>query len=173
MFGIDLTRSNASSRRQLPDPETLSSRNVKMMKEWIGECKENHGESCQFQDHWVPTRLLYLGPDATSLPQLMTTAAHDCKEVKYATLSHLWGEKPDESCPLQCLESNLEEFSAGIELDQLNANFKDAIAVCRALEIQHLWIDALCIVQDSEEDREREAAFIHKVFRNSEVTLVA
>ena len=64
--------------------------------------------------------------------------------IKYAALSHILGTEPDKyGLPLRCDESNLEELKAGIEADQLNGSFHDAIAVCRALGIRYVWIDAL------------------------------
>ncbi|CAM1506077.1 Fc.00g057180.m01.CDS01 [Cosmosporella sp. VM-42] len=170
----DLTGSTPTSRRQLPDSMTLSPRNVEMMKHWVDDCKSSHGVHCQFEDTWKPTRLLDLGTKGTDLPRLVELARDPETKAKYAALSHIWGNESGKySPPLQCDESNLEEFKAGIGTDQINGSFRDAIAVCRALDIRYLWIDALCIIQDAPEDWAREASQVHKVFGHAELTIVA
>ncbi|KAK4969133.1 hypothetical protein LTR42_009412 [Elasticomyces elasticus] len=51
--------------------------------------------------------------------------------------------------------------------------FQDAIVVAKALDIQYLWIDALNIIQDDEEDWQREAAMMADIYRNAYVVLCA
>ncbi|KAF1997438.1 HET-domain-containing protein [Amniculicola lignicola CBS 123094] len=51
--------------------------------------------------------------------------------------------------------------------------FKDAIKFSRRLSIRHLWIDALCILQDSTDDWDREASAMAEVYANSHLTLAA
>jgi hypothetical protein len=55
----------------------------------------------------------------------------------------------------------------------LPKTFKDAVVITRKLRIQYLWIDSLCIIQDDQEDWEREAAKMASVYHNSEVTIAA
>lgn len=42
--------------------------------------------------------------------------------------------------------------------------FQDAVAITRSLGVQYLWIDSLCILQDSREDWETEAANMKRVY---------
>lgn len=53
------------------------------------------------------------------------------------------------------------------------ATIKDAVVLTRALGICYLWIDALCIIQDSKEDWETESALMANIYRHSTVTIVA
>ncbi|KAK1059820.1 hypothetical protein LTR74_012337 [Friedmanniomyces endolithicus] len=87
----------------------------------------------------------------------------------YATLSHCWGKV----AALRMLESNHEEFLLGIKLSSLSRTFQDAIAVTRSLRIRYLWIDSLCIMQDSKEDWHNEAACMKDVYNNSCCNLAA
>ncbi len=67
----------------------------------------------------------------------------------YMTLSHCWGNNPI----LALLEENVTTFlHVGITFDALSKTFQDAINVTRALGISYIWIDSLCIIQDSRED---------------------
>ncbi|KAL9607138.1 MAG: hypothetical protein Q9167_007921 [Letrouitia subvulpina] len=89
--------------------------------------------------------------------------------LKYAALSHCWGGQG--SFKLQT--SNLSSLTKGIQVDQLPKTFQDAIQVCKYLRIQFLWIDSLCILQDSKDDWRKNAAAMYDFYHNSEVTLFA
>lgn len=52
-------------------------------------------------------------------------------------------------------------------------NFQDAVAVTRHLGIEYIWIDSLCIIQDSAKDWQREAATMDQVYKHAYVTLAA
>lgn len=60
-----------------------------------------------------------------------------------------------------------------IPLDSLPQNFQDAVVTVRALGLRYLWIDALCIIQDSAKDWEIEAARMNDVYGSAYLTLVA
>ena len=51
--------------------------------------------------------------------------------------------------------------------------FRDAIAITRGLGYRYLWIDSLCILQDSPEDWKRESANMGYIYKNSVPTITA
>lgn len=51
--------------------------------------------------------------------------------------------------------------------------FQDAIAISRKLRIEYLWIDALCIIQDDEDDWRREIALMEYVYGGSYLNIAA
>jgi hypothetical protein len=61
----------------------------------------------------------------------------------------------------------------GIPLDDFPKTLRDAILVTRGLGIQYLWIDALCILQDSPKDWSIEAGQMKNVYREAVVTISA
>jgi Heterokaryon incompatibility protein (HET) len=69
--------------------------------------------------------------------------------------------------------NNLEERRAQIDFDTLPACFKDTMEVALALGIRYVWIDSLCIIQDDEQDWDREAFLMSQVYRNATVTFLA
>ncbi|PQE20504.1 hypothetical protein CJF30_00001818 [Rutstroemia sp. NJR-2017a BBW] len=62
---------------------------------------------------------------------------------------------------------------SGFLISQISTVAREAIAVCRALKLRYLWIDALCIVQDDKSDWERESAAMGSVYRYSYLTICA
>ncbi len=84
-------------------------------------------------------------------------------------LSHCWGGKT----PLQTTKSTFEENQAALHFDGSSKTFNDAVSVTKQLGLRYLWIDSLCIVQDSKEDWESEAAKMCEVYNNATVTIAA
>ena len=60
-----------------------------------------------------------------------------------------------------------------IDVDDLPLNFQDTINLTSRLGVQYLWIDALCIIQDSKDDWEAEAAKMGAYYKNSWLTVAA
>ncbi|ROV95691.1 hypothetical protein VMCG_07633 [Cytospora schulzeri] len=91
---------------------------------------------------------------------------------EYWTLSHRWG---DPKKILQLLSGNPENntisnerrFRIGISIKELSPTFRDAMEVVDKLGYRYIWIDSLCIFQDSSSDWEQEARTMKDVYGNS------
>ncbi|KAI7773289.1 tol protein [Diaporthe eres] len=94
-------------------------------------------------------------------------------DVQYACPSHCWGKNPADT--IRTTKQTLESFKEGITESNLNVNFRDAIDVCRALDIKYLWIDSPCITQDQKgkEDWNNQAAKMAEYYKNAHVTIAA
>jgi hypothetical protein len=65
-------------------------------------------------------------------------------------------------------------MTENIPFDSLPETIKDAIKVTRALGIQFLWVDALCIIQEGEdEDKIREIGVMGRLYKNAAITIFA
>jgi len=53
--------------------------------------------------------------------------------------------------------SNSEALHSNIDMKTLCKSFQDAIQIARQLGYSYLWIDSLCIIQDSEVDWVKES----------------
>lgn len=95
------------------------------------------------------------------------------QEGYYVTLSHRWGSRPEKLTQLR--KSNIRDFQQAILVDSLPQTFQDAINFARRLspDIRYLWIDSLCILQDDEDDWNKESAQMHEVYRKSYCNLSA
>jgi Heterokaryon incompatibility protein (HET) len=83
-------------------------------------------------------------------------------------LSHCWGG----STPVMTTIANIDKFRNRIP-PPLPKTFADAVEVTRALGIQYLWIDSLCIIQDSPGDWSNEASLMASVYSSAYVTIAA
>jgi hypothetical protein len=88
---------------------------------------------------------------------------------EYTALSHCWGGN---ITPL-LTTTTLATFGKSLPYDELPANFRDAITITRELGIRYLWIDSLCILQDSPQDWEEESKKMGDVYGNSTLTISA
>ena len=136
---------------------------------WIATCRSRHHQCNQWVEDppYHASRLLDLGESAVTTA-IRVIAVADSQEP-YATLSHRWG---DQSFP-RLLSSTLAAFEQNIPLAILPPTWVDAILVTRTLGLRYLWIDALCILQDSPEDWNKEAALMHRIYSNSFCNIAA
>jgi len=177
----DLDSQETSRRGRLPSDESLSDDNINMIQGWASDCESYH-LPCRVPASaaWRPTRLLHVGSNVGAGPEprdprlVETGALTDCtKALRYAALSHMWGDVQESAPPLQAMNYNYADLKDGISLGRLPRNFADAVETCRRLGIEYIWIDSLCIIQDSKEDWKREAATMHMVYKNAFITIAA
>jgi len=67
--------------------------------------------------------------------------------------------------------ASLQAFQEGIALEDLPGTIQDAVEITRAMGIKFLWVDALCILQDSEVDVSHELARMKHYYRNALLTI--
>ena len=67
----------------------------------------------------------------------------------------------------------MSAYMEHIDLTMLPQTIRDAIYVTHRLEIDLLWTDSLCIIQDSPEDKHRELISMRNVYRNAYLTIDA
>lgn len=94
-------------------------------------------------------------------------AAEVKDQAAYITLSHCWGT----SQPVRLLNSSYDELRTRIRYDILPKTFQDTVTTTRALGIQYLWIDSLCIIQDLKQDWEEQCTSMKDVYGASLVTI--
>ncbi|OBT67476.1 hypothetical protein VE03_03084 [Pseudogymnoascus sp. 23342-1-I1] len=170
-FVLAASRENPASRQfrwtRSLDPLSLESQAT--IKGWINECKSSH-QYCKMPSHQtLPTRLIDVQP---SNPRLVFTAG---QTGTYATLSYCWGLSPSNplasmyTTTLATLSSRMSEML----FTDIPKTLQDAIHVTRALGLKYLWIDALCIIQDSPADVAHEIGTMHAVYGNCEIAISA
>ncbi|KAK3955195.1 heterokaryon incompatibility protein-domain-containing protein [Pseudoneurospora amorphoporcata] len=115
----------------------------------------------------IPTRLVDVGEVAPGQPapppRLFLPPTH-CSQLQYLTLSHSWAKSKQS---LNLLTENLKELQVGIPLTAVSQAFRDAIDITRRLGHRYIWINSLCLIQNSREDWEREAVTMGHVYGNS------
>lgn len=129
---------------------------------WCNDCSAQH-EHCSRtnnrEEAWLPSRVIDVGPpDGQSKPRLYDSRG--CTG-KYITLTHRWTALTEDSGTTR---SNFQKRKISIDVTELSKMFQDAVEVTRRLRIQYLWIDALCILQDSQEDWNTDAKNMASIY---------
>ncbi len=90
-------------------------------------------------------------------------------DIRYMTLSHCWGLKRS----LVLEKSTSSALQNGIPVKELPKTFREVVQLTQQLGIYYIWIDALCIFQDWDEDWRIEAATMSEVYSNSFLNIAA
>lgn len=130
---------------------------------WLQDCCQTHAE-CSRRPSSLPTRVIDIGTSEDNVPRLYVTQREN---EPYVALSHCWGG----DIPGKLLDALMYIYEAGLPMNQLPQNFLDAIRVTRELGLRYLWIDALCIIQDSAEDWKAEASKMASLYSPALVTV--
>jgi hypothetical protein len=146
-----------------------SDRTFEIAKQWLDDCIHNHDVCLASQTNALPARLLDLQTESGT-PRLINCGGMEAKTTSYACLSYCWGQEPQ---PLLLTIENLSTLKMQIPLDSLPKTLKDAITTTIRLGLRYLWVDALCIVQDWDEDKATEISRMGQIYTNAHVTIAA
>jgi hypothetical protein len=113
----------------------------------------------------MPTRVI----DVTRKGQEPRLHLTNGRKGEWVTLSHCWGKEGF----LATLTTNIDSHLERILLSDLPPNFQDAIMITRKLGYQYLWIDSLCIIQDSLEDWRVESVKMGSIYKNGALNISA
>ncbi|KAI0884554.1 HET-domain-containing protein [Annulohypoxylon maeteangense] len=150
-----------------------------MISDWMTNCSSGH-ERCKSQvqsNRYKPTRLLQInirrGPFLRSLDTFQLVYGNQCpRGSSYVTLSHRWGKKPLDNT-LRLLKGTSKSLKKRNPIDKLPATFRDAMYIAHRFGSHYVWIDRLCIYQDSPEDWRNEAHTMRDVYRNASFCISA
>jgi hypothetical protein len=90
-------------------------------------------------------------------------------KVKYAALSYCWGGDPEQ----ETTEENYNQRLQGRDLNTLPRLLAEAVEFTALCGLEYIWIDALCIVQDRQSDREHELRKLPETYANAMFTILA
>ena len=150
--------------------ESLESFNT--LNHWLTTCISSHAGCTKpnMQPNALPLRMLDIDLDGCE-PIERICLRCDVWPSRYATLSHCWG--PDLQTIPRLLQKNLADCVQEIMLDTLPRTFTDAVVCASSLGIRYLWIDCLCIIQDSKEDWLQQSAMMAEIYSNALVNFAA
>ena len=143
---------------------------MKWIRRRLRRCKKRH-KKCREQRSLtrpMPTRLIAVKTPGSTYVHLEELGGG--KTEPYVALSYCWGGGQEN---IMTTRTNLLERLQNIPFENLPQTIKDAIIVTRELEYKYLWVDALCIVQDDEEDCAQEVSKMSLVYSGASLTISA
>ncbi|RFN52063.1 hypothetical protein FIE12Z_3615 [Fusarium flagelliforme] len=159
---------------------TNSGESFERARKWLNDCLSSH--SCPklgVTEVSLPKRLLAVDGAPESPIRLVETKGD---EYPYVCLSHRWGDPKHKQ--LKTTTRTVQSHMDKVEWHELPATFRDAVTVCRSMDIKYLWIDSLCIFQSFEDmtseelevtkqDFAQENSNMARTYRNSHFTISA
>lgn len=139
-------------------------------EKWLAECHSKHPRCQASISRFLPNRVLDVDvPGRPSIIRLVSTNTVLPPERKYAALSYCWGGPQ----PITTTTSTISAHQSQIFVESLPQTLRDAISVTRRMGLRHLWIDSLCIVQDSPIDVSREISLMPEYYSHAFFTICA
>jgi hypothetical protein len=137
----------------------------RVMQGYIEDCCQHH-RLCNLEKREViPTRLIRLSKEEHQ----KTYLCEPTSSVQFAALTYPWGTG-DQSCTYN---NNLVQRRDELIISQLPQTLQDAFHVARGLNLEYIWIDSLCIIQDDKDDWAREASTMADIYSGAYVVLLA
>lgn len=155
---------------------TASSDSFETARSWINMCSTHVDCSrsrlsfqASYGSNVGPARLLDVLAFGSSCEDARLIKAE--KSFRYVALSYCWGHNPDLEHTTR--KGSIARHTSRIEYHRLPRTLQDAIKITRELGFRYIWIDALCIIQDSTEDWAAESAKMGAVYSQSALTIAA
>lgn len=140
--------------------------NFQFIEGMLQHCIESHEKCFQSGTALSPKRLLSI--NAIDHDEIKLVERDDFG-IRYIALSHCWGTHQ----PIKTTSSNLSQMKINISWHKLSKVFQDTIKIARRLNVHWIWIDSLCIIQDSKSDWEIESSKMCDYYSNAWLTISA
>ncbi|MCJ1327708.1 hypothetical protein MMC10_004381 [Thelotrema lepadinum] len=142
--------------------------NYELFRQWLRVCETSHDHSSasEFKTDAMTIRLVDVQRKC-----LVEWNGSASEAPRFVALSYVWGKLQHE---VMLTTSELNEFERPGFFDRpLDKTIRDAIELVSRMGEKYLWVDALCILQDSLEDKAIQIPQMHKVYGKAILTIVA
>ncbi|KAH8672873.1 heterokaryon incompatibility protein-domain-containing protein, partial [Tricladium varicosporioides] len=123
------------------------------VKTWLSICDGSHGHFCSRGEAQASGLMVV---NCTSLR--VEPAPIDCR---YIALSYVWGDDSPGSITNPLLWPNLPR------------TVRDAIQVCREINVQYLWVDRYCIDQENDETKLIQIEQMDRIYNTAHCVIIA
>lgn len=113
----------------------------------------------------MPSRLLEINKSDGEMSIRLRKVGSDI--FRYVALSYCWGGPQTAATTTK----NIDDYLNYIDIASLPRTIQDAIFITSKLEITHLWIDSICIIQDDSEDKAQEIGRMSDIYSNAYLTI--
>ncbi|EME45740.1 hypothetical protein DOTSEDRAFT_52936 [Dothistroma septosporum NZE10] len=147
------------------DPSSTAA--IALVKKWLECCHTDHQECANTANAPLPTRTLDV--QSSTLTGDIKLYCSKSEQATYLALSYCWGG----IVPLHTTSHNLEDHKRSTPWTDLAPTFGDYARLARLLGVRYVWIDALCIIQDSAKDWDCQSAQMASIYSNTDLVLIA
>ena len=140
--------------------------NYKLFREWLRVCETKHKHPLPDADGEMSIRLIDVQRKC-----LVEWTGPTSNVPRFMALSYVWGKARQK---VMLTTRTLKKFKRHGFLEcELDETIRDSMELVLNMGERYLWVDALCILQDSAEDKAIQIPQMHKVYGRSILTIVA
>lgn len=145
----------------------------RLIQRWLDRCVHTH-RVCNEKtaSGYIPSRLVEFDYTSSSPTFCVVPREVITGEIQYLTLSHCWGSHLGEN-RLKLTQSTYERLVKKRPTSELPKTFREAGEVAARLGFRYLWIDSLCIFQDTESDWRAESTVMAEIYGNAYLNIAA
>ncbi|KAI1359788.1 heterokaryon incompatibility protein-domain-containing protein [Xylaria arbuscula] len=191
MMLMNIQVANTHPIRRLTSDVTFSQEAISNLRFWMELCSSSHQQCKNTQTSGsLPLRLIDVMPNepsrstsarslSESLSLTNTPGAHImptdgmAPDTPYLTLSHRWPTAPAFTLAKATEFLLQEDITSYLLRSDETVVFTHAIHVTRALGYRYLWIDAVCIMQDDEQEKTTEILRMDQIYARSTLNIAA
>ncbi|KAF8854543.1 HET-domain-containing protein, partial [Acephala macrosclerotiorum] len=147
--------------------------NMDLAKSWLEECVNLHGSLCENPgksndyERTAPQDLRVIDVQYMCLVMLPPGS-------RYIALSYCWGSSNQHFTTTKSRIAELEKRKSLERIfSSLSGTIQDAIHCVRELGERFLWVDALCIIQDNDQEKEAQILQMDRVYESSLITIIS
>ncbi|CAG9982666.1 unnamed protein product [Clonostachys byssicola] len=141
---------------------------ISLVNKWLNRCHSDHGSRCITETSGPkPKNLILVDTENNCL--VTFTHGHP---PPYLALSYVWGGVPQAELTRLTLDKWHEPGSLTEEAS-ITQKVRDAMTIVKHTGLRFLWVDALCIVQDDEYQRQEQIDQMFLIYHQAEATIVA
>ena len=140
----------------------------RLLRRWLQTCEEKH-ILCQLLSSDPPPKLRVFDVEQLCLREIQLSKS---ERPSYIALSYVWGTAGQRRTLTKANCCSLSE-SGAIPLDSLSQTIADAAKVVKMLGERFMWVDALCIIQDDEDDLAATIPLMGQIYGGALLTIIA
>ncbi len=101
-------------------------------------------------------------------PKLVLVETAKLRErIRYTAVSHVWAY----TTPHRVTQATYKSYQRKIPWSEMSLSLRQAIFLSKGLGLEYLWIDSLCIIQDSTSDKQGELPRMSLIYENADIVL--
>ncbi|KAI0882012.1 heterokaryon incompatibility protein-domain-containing protein [Annulohypoxylon maeteangense] len=152
-----------------------------LIKSWLDLCHKEHESTCTethgtTEEHLKLVKETYFGVIDVVDMQLKALPIENDIPARYVALSYVWGndrKKPRYMSTQKTAMTHIKHGGISYAWAKLPKTIQDAILLVSRLGERYLWIDSLCIVQDSPISWNNNASAMHLIYGHAYFTICA
>lgn len=141
------------------------------IRNWLAQCSQNpdHDQCNAPALEW--RKIPGVGFKVIDIAKECIVEAPD--SCSFIALTYVWGGVDQPRLTADTTPILMQEGGLGAMWPQLPETIRDALIVCQSLGERYLWVDALCITQDSKRDMQFQILRMRQIYTTAKCTIAA